>query len=78
MWDIALIFLTILTALFAVESKDLVKSIIAFSIMCILVAMIYYVMGAFYASVFQLLVYAGAVSVLLAVTVHIIRRRRVT
>ncbi|MEM0083238.1 MAG: hypothetical protein QXQ03_03815 [Candidatus Nezhaarchaeales archaeon] len=78
MWDIALIFLTILTALFAVESKDLVKSIIAFSIMCILVAMIYYVMGAFYASVFQLLVYAGAVSVLLAVTVHTIRRRRVT
>ncbi|MEM1901481.1 MAG: hypothetical protein QW055_05105 [Candidatus Nezhaarchaeales archaeon] len=78
MWDIALIFLTILTALFAVESKDLVKSIIAFSIMCILVAMIYYVMGAFYASVFQLLVYAGAVSVLLAVTVRIIRRRRVT
>lgn len=77
MWDIALMFLTILMALFAVEAKDLVKCIIAFSVMCVFIAIIYYLMGAVYASVFQLLVYAGAVSVLLAVTVHTIRRRRV-
>lgn len=77
MWDIALIFLTILTALLAVESKDLMKSAIAFSIMCVFIAAIYYAVGAFYASIFQLLIYAGAVSVLLAVTIHTIRRRRV-
>jgi len=77
LWDIVLAFLTILMALLAVESKDLVKCIIAFSVMCVLIAIIYYVMGAFYASIFQLLIYAGAVSVLLAVTVHTIRRRRV-
>jgi len=76
MWDIAIIFLAILTAIFAVESKDLVKSVIAFSAMSVFVAILYYIMGALYASVFQLLVYAGAVTVLFAVTVHTIRRRR--
>ncbi|MCC6042580.1 MAG: NADH-quinone oxidoreductase subunit J [Candidatus Verstraetearchaeota archaeon] len=76
MWDLALIFLTVLVAILAVEAKDLIRSIIAFLIMCIFVAIIYYAMGAVYASVFQLLIYAGAVSVLLIVTVHTIRRRR--
>lgn len=76
MWDLALIFLTVLAAILAVEAKDLIRSIIAFLIMCIFVAIIYYAMGAVYASVFQLLIYAGAVSVLLIVTVHTIRRRR--
>ena len=76
MWDIAIIFLAILTAIFAVESKDLVKSIIAFCVMSVFVAVLYYAMGAPYVSVFQLLVYAGAVTVLFAVTVHTIRRRR--
>jgi NADH:ubiquinone oxidoreductase subunit 6 (subunit J) len=75
-WDLALIFLTVLAAILAVEAKDLIRSIIAFLIMCIFVAIIYYAMGAVYASVFQLLIYAGAVSVLLIVTVHTIRRRR--
>ncbi len=76
MWDLALIFLAVLAAILAVEAKDLIRSIIAFLIMCVFVAIIYYAMGAVYASVFQLLIYAGAVSVLLAVTVHTIRRRR--
>lgn len=76
MWEIVLIFLTLLTAIFAVESKNLVRCIIAFSAMSVFVAIIYYLMGASYASVFQLLIYAGAVSVLLAVTEHTIRRRR--
>ncbi len=76
MWDLALIFLALLAAILAVEAKDLVRSIIAFLIMCVFVAVIYYAMGAFYASVFQLLIYAGAVSVLLIVTVHTIKRRR--
>jgi NADH:ubiquinone oxidoreductase subunit 6 (subunit J) len=75
-WDLALIFLTALAAILAVEAKDLIRSIMAFLIMCIFVAIIYYAMGAIYASVFQLLIYAGAVSVLLIVTVHTIRRRR--
>jgi len=76
LWDLALIFLALLAAILAVEAKDLVRSIIAFLIMCVFVAVIYYAMGAFYASVFQLLIYAGAVSVLLIVTVHTIKRRR--
>jgi len=76
MWDLALIFLAVLAAILAVEAKDLIRSIIAFLVMCVFVAIIYYAMGAVYASVFQLLIYAGAVSVLLAVTVHTIRRRR--
>lgn len=76
MWDLALIFLAVLAAILAVEAKELIRSIIAFLIMCVFVAIIYYAMGAVYASVFQLLIYAGAVSVLLIVTVHTIKRRR--
>jgi len=77
MWDLALILLAVLAAILAVEAKDLIRSVIAFLIMCVFVAIIYYAMGAVYASVFQLLIYAGAVSVLLVVTVHTIRRRRI-
>lgn len=76
MWDLALIILAVLAAILAVEAKELIRSIIAFLIMCVFVAIIYYAMGAVYASVFQLLIYAGAVSVLLIVTVHTIKRRR--
>jgi NADH:ubiquinone oxidoreductase subunit 6 (subunit J) len=76
LWDLALIFLAVLAAILAVEAKELIRSIIAFLIMCVFVAIIYYAMGAVYASVFQLLIYAGAVSVLLIVTVHTIKRRR--
>jgi len=76
LWDFALIFLAVLAAILAAEAKDLIRSIIAFLTMCVFVAIIYYAMGAVYASVFQLLIYAGAVSVLLIVTVHTIRRRR--
>ena len=77
MWDLALILLAVLAAILAVEAKELIRSVIAFLIMCVFVAIIYYAMGAVYASVFQLLIYAGAVSVLLVVTVHTIRRRRI-
>jgi NADH:ubiquinone oxidoreductase subunit 6 (subunit J) len=76
LWDLALIILAVLAAILAVEAKELIRSIIAFLIMCVFVAIIYYAMGAVYASVFQLLIYAGAVSVLLIVTVHTIKRRR--
>ena len=80
MWDLVrdlvLLILIVFTAVLAVESRDLIRSVVAFATMCVFVAIAYYVMGATYASVFQLLIYAGAVSVLLVVTVHTIRRRR--
>jgi NADH:ubiquinone oxidoreductase subunit 6 (subunit J) len=70
--------LAVIVAVLAVGIKDLIKSIIAFLVMCVFIAILYYGMGAPYASLFQFLIYAGAVSVLLIVTVHTIRRRRMT
>ena len=69
-----LIISTIIAAIFAAEVKNLTRAIIAFVVMNVLVAAMFYVLGAPYISVFQLLVYAGAVAVLFLAALHTMRR----
>jgi NADH-quinone oxidoreductase subunit J len=71
---LALVFLLILSSILAIELKDILKAIVAFCIMSIILAIIFYALGAPYVAVFQLLIYAGAVTVLLLAAIHTIRR----
>jgi len=62
--------LVLVLSLLAVELRDLLKSILAFTGACIAMAIVFYLMGAVYVAVFQLLIYAGAVTVLFLAALH--------
>lgn len=68
-----LIILTIITAALAIGVRDLTRAIVFFAAMNVLVAVIFYILGAPYVAVFQLLVYAGAVTVLFLAALHTMR-----
>ncbi|MGQ9781622.1 MAG: NADH-quinone oxidoreductase subunit J family protein [Nitrososphaeria archaeon] len=64
--------LALLTAIMSIESKDIVRSILYFLLFNVVVGVTIYLLGAPYVAVFQLLVYAGGVSVLFLATLHTI------
>ncbi len=68
-----LIIATLIAAAAATQVKDITRAIVAFTIMNILVAAMFYVLGAPYIAAFQLLVYAGAVTVLFLAAIHTMR-----
>ena len=70
-----LIAVTIVLALITVKSQDLTRAIMSFAVFNVSISMIYYLLGAPFVAVFQLLVYAGAVTVLFLVTLHTLRGR---
>jgi NADH-quinone oxidoreductase subunit J len=59
--EVALMIATILLALFAIESKNILHAVIGFCGMCITIGGIFWLLDAPYVSVFQILIYAGAV-----------------
>ena len=61
---------SIVAALVAVESRDLIRAILALAAMSSLVALAHYVAGAWLLAVFQLSVYAGAMTALMLSVVH--------
>ena len=65
-----LIAVTIAMALITVKVRDLTRAIASFAVFNVSISIIYYVLGAPFVAVFQLLVYAGAVTVLFLVTLH--------
>jgi len=67
---IILISLLILFSILSIEFKRLIKAILAFTCLSATMSAIFYIMGAFYIAVFQLLIYAGAVTVLFLATIH--------
>lgn len=69
-----LIIATIIAAVFATQVKDITRAIVAFTVMNVMIATMFYVLGAPYIGAFQLLVYAGAVTVLFLAAIHTMRR----
>jgi len=67
--------LALITAIMSIESRDIVRSILYFLLFNVVVGVIIYLLGAPYVAVFQLLVYAGGVSVLFLATLHTIGER---
>ncbi|MEM3384393.1 MAG: NADH-quinone oxidoreductase subunit J [Nitrososphaeria archaeon] len=62
-------------ALLAVESKDIIKALLYFLLFNVIVGIIMYVLGAPYVGLFQILVYAGGVTVLFLAALHTIGGR---
>jgi NADH:ubiquinone oxidoreductase subunit 6 (subunit J) len=59
--QIALMILTVVLAIFAIEAKTILHAIIGFCGMCITIGGIFWLLDAPYVAVFQVLIYAGAV-----------------
>jgi NADH:ubiquinone oxidoreductase subunit 6 (subunit J) len=73
-YELFLISLTLITAFLAVKLERLIHSVVSFLFMSILTALLFLTLNAPYATVFQLLVYAGAVVILILITLHAIKR----
>ncbi len=67
---LALIIFMLVFSILAVELKSMLKAILAFMGANITMSMIFYLLGAPYLAVFQLLIYAGAITILLIATIH--------
>lgn len=52
---------TVLLAVFTIEVKNVLHAVIGFCGMCITIGAIFWLLNAPYVSVFQILIYAGAV-----------------
>lgn len=72
--QVVLIFFTILLAFLTVELRDLLKASICLCGTCVTIAASFWLLSAPYVSVFQLLIYSGAVNVLFVVTVMLTKR----
>lgn len=57
----SIIVLSILT----IEVRSLFRATLFFAVMCISIAILFWMLGAYYVAVFQLLIYAGTMIVLL-------------
>ncbi|MCD6591745.1 MAG: NADH-quinone oxidoreductase subunit J [Thaumarchaeota archaeon] len=67
---LTLILLTLAFSILAVELKDMLKAILSFTVANVFLSAILYLLGAHYLAVFQLLIYAGAVTILFLATIH--------
>ncbi len=59
--QIALMIATVLLALYTIEAKNVLHSVIGFCGMCITIGGLFWLLNAPYVAVFQILIYAGAV-----------------
>jgi NADH-quinone oxidoreductase subunit J len=76
--QIAMIISTVVLALLTVELKDLLHAAVCLCGMCITVGALFWMLNAPYVSVFQLLIYAGAVIVLFIAAVMLTKREEET
>lgn len=74
MLQIVLIALTVVLALLTVELNDLLHATICLCGTCVTIGALFWLLNAPYVSVFQLLVYAGAVIALFMVAVMLTKK----
>lgn len=75
-FTIALVVSTVVFAILAVEVEDLLQAVLFLWLMCVSIAGLFWLLGAPYVAVFQLIVYAGAVIVLFIAAVMLTVRRK--
>jgi NADH:ubiquinone oxidoreductase subunit 6 (subunit J) len=73
---VAILALVIVFGALAVELKRLDHAIIAFAVMNVILGVLFYLLYAPWVAVFQWLIYAGAIVVLLLVTISLTRQAR--
>ncbi|MEA2070779.1 MAG: NADH-quinone oxidoreductase subunit J [Asgard group archaeon] len=72
---IILLALVVLAAIFAIELKDLIYAAIALGVLSIALAGVFWILNAPWVALFQLMIYGGAVTILLITTVALTERR---
>jgi NADH-quinone oxidoreductase subunit J len=70
--DYLLVILAVIFSILATQYKELNRAIAFFAVANVVISVIFYILGAPYIAVFQLLVYAGAVTVLFLTALHTI------
>jgi NADH:ubiquinone oxidoreductase subunit 6 (subunit J) len=73
---IALTVLTVATAIFALESKEIVYGAVSLAIMLLSMAGFFILLDAPFVAMFQVIVYVGAVAVLIIFTVMLVREEK--
>jgi len=71
--EIILLAFTIIFGVSAVESKRLVYAAVSLALMSSSIALIYFLLSAPYVGVLQLLIYAGALTILFLATISLTR-----
>jgi len=71
-----LVVATVAFAILAVEVEDLLHAVLCLWLMCVSLAGLFWLLGAPYVAVFQLIVYAGAVIVLFIAAIMLTVRRK--
>ncbi|MHA1629461.1 MAG: NADH-quinone oxidoreductase subunit J [Candidatus Heimdallarchaeota archaeon] len=71
---IILLIIVVIAAVFAVELRDLIYASISLAILSIALAGVFWILNAPWVALFQLMVYGGAVTVLLISTVALTER----
>ena len=74
LYELAFIIITLVAAFLAIELKSTIRSVISFLFTCVFLALVFLAVGAPYAAVFQILIYAGAVVVLILITLQTVKR----
>ncbi|NHV45385.1 MAG: hypothetical protein HA493_01935 [Candidatus Verstraetearchaeota archaeon] len=76
--QIILMLLTILFAIGTVEVKKLLYAVLSFCTMCICIGALYWLFGAHYVAIYQILVYAGGIVALFiaAITLTSLKEER--
>ena len=75
-FSIMLVVATVAFAILAVEVEDLLHAVLCLWLMCVSLAGLFWLLGAPYVAVFQLIVYAGAVIVLFIAAIMLTVRRK--
>lgn len=71
---IILLAIVIIAAILAIELRDLIYAAISLAVMSIAMAGVFWILNAPWVALFQLMIYAGAVTVLLISTVALTER----
>ncbi len=71
---IILLVITVIAAIFAIELRDLIYAAIALAVVSIALAGVFWILNAPWVALFQLMIYGGAVTVLLISTVALTER----
>ncbi len=76
--QIILMLFTIVFAIGTVEIKKLLYAVLSFCAMCICIGILYWILGAHYVAIYQLLVYAGGIVALFiaAITLTSLKEER--
>ena len=73
-YEFILIGLMLTSAFLSIKIKRTIHAVISFLFMSIFVAILFVFLSAPYAAVFQVLIYAGVIVILILVTLHTIKK----